>query len=51
MDEIKNKVLAKYGLIEGAPEAVEMVDPNTGEIIEEETAAPAKKTKKAKKLQ
>ncbi len=49
MDEIKNKILVKKGLIKGEEPAVDM---ETGEIIEEEVeaAAPAKKTRK-KKLQ
>ena len=47
MEEIKNKVLVKRGLIEGEEPAVDM---ETGEIMEEEPA-PAKKTRKSKKLQ
>ena len=46
MSEIREKVLIKNGLIEGAEPEVNM---ETGEIIEEEAAAPAKKTKKTKK--
>ena len=45
MEEIKHKVLAKYGLGDGANNQVDM---STGEIIEEE-AAPKKTTKKTKK--
>jgi recombination protein RecA len=43
-DEIKNKILAKYGLIES--DTQEVIDPETGEITEEK-----KTKKKAKKLQ
>lgn len=46
MQEIKNKVLIKHGLLEGEEPEVNM---ETGEIIEE--SAPAKKAKKSKKLQ
>jgi len=53
MEEIKNKVLAKHGLIEG--EETPEVNMETGEIVEiaEEAIEPAKakKAKKAKKLQ
>jgi len=50
LDEIKTKVLAKYGLAT-IPDA-KNVDSATGEIIEEEIVveAPAKKSKKSKKL-
>ncbi|MBT4791981.1 MAG: recombinase RecA [Halobacteriovoraceae bacterium] len=46
MEEIKHKVLVKNGLVEGEKTEIDMA---TGEIIEEET--PAKKAKKARKLQ
>jgi recombination protein RecA len=46
MEEIKNKVLIKHGLMEGEEPEVNM---ETGEI--EEVIAPVKKAKKAKKLQ
>ena len=46
MEEIKLKVLAKYGLAEGANNEIDM---STGEIIEEATEGPKKK--KSKKLQ
>jgi len=48
MEEIKQKVLVKNGLVDG-PKIEETINTETGEI--EETAAPAKKTKKSKKLQ
>lgn len=49
MEEIKNKVLVKHGLLD-APETE--INMETGEIVETETpAAPAKKAKKSKKLQ
>ena len=48
MEEIKQKVLVKNGLIDG-PKIEEKINTETGEI--EETPAPAKKTKKSKKLQ
>lgn len=47
MEEIKQKVLAKYGLGEGAANQVDM---STGEIIEEDEAT-KKASKKSKKLQ
>lgn len=52
MAEIREKVLIKHGLVEGAEPEVDM---ETGEIIEdtaaiEAPAAPTKKTKKAKKV-
>ena len=44
LEEIKQKILVKFGLVEGAPSNFnEVVDTSTGEIIEEE------KTKKSKK--
>ncbi len=46
MEEIREKVLVKHGLLEGEDPNVDM---ETGEIIEE-LAAPAKKVKKAKKV-
>ena len=47
MEEIKNKVLVKHGLLEGAAPEVNL---ETGEIIDD--LAPAKKAKKSpKKLQ
>ncbi len=52
MEEIRIKVLAKHGLATD-PDAVAAVNMETGEIAEESEveAAPAKKTKKSKKLQ
>jgi len=53
MDEIKTKVLAKYGLATD-PTAMKAVNMETGEIAEEieaETEAAPKKEKKSKKLQ
>jgi recombination protein RecA len=47
MEEIKNKVLVKHGLLEGQEPEVNM---ETGEITDE-VVTPAKKAKKAKKLQ
>ena len=43
LEEIKQKILVKFGLVEGA--AAPMVDTATGEIIEEEKAVkkPSKK--------
>ncbi|MCT4642591.1 MAG: recombinase RecA [Bacteriovoracaceae bacterium] len=46
MLDIKNKVLAKYGLIEGA-QAEEKINMETGEIMDDEPAP--KKTRKSKK--
>ena len=46
MNEIREKVLIKHGLMEGSEPEVNM---ETGEIIEK-VAAPAKKAKKAKKV-
>ena len=50
MEEIKNKVLVKHGLIKGEEPAVDM---ETGEILEDDeaTKTTAKKTRKSKKLQ
>ncbi len=49
MEEIRQKVLVKNGLAEGAPEInEETINPETGEIVEEKKA---KKTKKAKTIQ
>ena len=49
MEEIREKVLIKHGLLEGDTSNIDMT---TGEIMDEEdSSAPAKKTKKAKKLQ
>jgi recombination protein RecA len=45
MDEIKQKILFNYGLIEDAPGISENIDKATGEIITEEKR-PAKKSKK-----
>ena len=50
MEEIRTKVLAKHGLATD-PDAMNAVDMETGEISEEKVEAPAKKTKKSKKLQ
>ncbi len=50
MEEIKNKVLAKYGLAEGTEEATPEINMETGEIVEQ-TPVKAKKAKKSKKLQ
>jgi len=48
LDEIKTKVLAKYGLADLPPqEAAENFDPETGEIIEEDDTP--KKARKSKK--
>ena len=45
MDEIKQKILFNYGLIEDAPVMNEKIDEETGEIVTEEKK-PAKKSKK-----
>ncbi|MCP4913900.1 MAG: recombinase RecA [Oligoflexia bacterium] len=48
MAEIKQKVLAKYGLADAPVEAATNVDPATGEIVEPEAETPKKKSRKAK---
>lgn len=47
MEEIKNKVLIKYNLVDGPSEIIkENIDPETGEIIEEKAPTKSKKSKK-----
>jgi hypothetical protein len=56
MEEIKNKVLIKHGLLTD-PDAMNAVNMETGELVEEvvaaevELEATTKKAKKSKKIQ